>query len=716
MIVFCGGDIVNRRNFLVNFLLWILSFFFGYKVGSAHGSGLIIDKEESNEDSISVQMDNLSKEVSGIATDVNDRGINVNKFSHLVKKNTINPEDWDWADAFQAALDTGHNVYVPQGKYRIHKKELLITTQGQKLSGAGMGSSHGPSGLQNHQPTTELVFSGTGERYVKTRRLPRERASDPQDKPLSTAINIQNDGVQIEDLCIRLHCDYRNDSPKNLGDDWDVGIFIGTRAQIRRKNVRVLGYWRVAGIYYDVTRGMDLPEFTSPNGVTFPRGGIRSSVDQSFIENDYVRGGRKALFIAGPILTSSGKYYDQKLGKLIDDRRGRAGAADFHSLNSTYWAADHHSQRRMYDPVYPLDFEKENLDEIPASVVIDGVGAAVGEQIMRRLLFTNCRIRTFEAVRIGLGRVAELRFINLHTETGMDQVYDTKGKAINQEDLDYETGNNYGPIAVKKTTVDRNQWSIFINGINQRSPMQKWFKDVVPSYEITGQAHEARSEFNAVISKRVHSSNIYSNSIHVPNHSSNLFSIREANSDNMMLFTDSGVSVYRNFRGYHDNVFNLGSASQRWKQVFSADPVISTSNREEKAEIRDIPDKVLDAWSEVNFCQFKFKDAIEKKGNKARIHIGIIAQDIHKAFKNNGLNAFDYGLLCYDEWDDRYEDIEEVQITYTEDGEEIQSLVKTGEKKLVQKAGSRWSVRFDECQFLEMALMRREMKKLRSSR
>ena len=34
-----------------------------------------------------------------------------------------------------------------------------------------------------------------------------------------------------------------------------------------------------------------------------------------------------------------------------------------------------------------------------------------------------------------------------------------------------------------------------------------------------------------------------------------------------------------------------------------------------------------------------------------RIHTGLIAQEIKKAFEGEGLDPFKYGVLCFDEWD-----------------------------------------------------------------
>ena len=119
---------------------------------------------------------------------------------------------------------------------------------------------------------------------------------------------------------------------------------------------------------------------------------------------------------------------------------------------------------------------------------------------------------------------------------------------------------------------------------------------------------------------------------------------------------DGNATVYINTTTLAPNVTNtltLGASGKVWKQLFAGTTTISTSDRRMKEDIEDIPDEVLDAWEEVNFKQFKFKDAVEEKGSEnARIHIGLIAQDIKETFEKHGLDAFKYGLLCWDEWDE----------------------------------------------------------------
>ena len=109
---------------------------------------------------------------------------------------------------------------------------------------------------------------------------------------------------------------------------------------------------------------------------------------------------------------------------------------------------------------------------------------------------------------------------------------------------------------------------------------------------------------------------------------------------------------------------------------------------------------VLRAWARVEYAQFKFKDAAEKKGaDGARWHYGVIAQQVQAAFEAEGLDPFASGILCIDEWDAQDEIL-------AEDGSVMQHA---------REAGSRYGVRYEEAMALEMALLRSRLAKLEAA-
>ncbi len=158
---------------------------------------------------------------------------------------------------------------------------------------------------------------------------------------------------------------------------------------------------------------------------------------------------------------------------------------------------------------------------------------------------------------------------------------------------------------------------------------------------------------------------------------------------------------------------SLGNASYLWSQLFSSTGSINTSDEREKQDVAEYPDAVLDAWGKVTFRQFLFRDAVEKKGEAARIHAGVIAQQVVEAFEKHGLDATRYGLLCYDKWEDEYETVEVEDAPAALDSEGNETPAKTHtEKRLVTAAGDRYGIRYSEALCLEAAYQRRRVERM----
>ncbi len=161
---------------------------------------------------------------------------------------------------------------------------------------------------------------------------------------------------------------------------------------------------------------------------------------------------------------------------------------------------------------------------------------------------------------------------------------------------------------------------------------------------------------------------------------------------------------------------SLGNGSYLWSEVFSSTGTINTSDEREKTAIVDPDDALMRAWGKVNFKVFQFKDAVEKKGADARLHIGVIAQQVIEAFASEGLDATRYGLLCYDKWEDEYEDVEVIDAPeiVADDGT-VTPAVTHVEHRLVTPAGDRYGIRYEEALALEAAYQRWRMDKLEAA-
>ena len=101
-----------------------------------------------------------------------------------------------------------------------------------------------------------------------------------------------------------------------------------------------------------------------------------------------------------------------------------------------------------------------------------------------------------------------------------------------------------------------------------------------------------------------------------------------------------------------DNVIDLGFSSIRFDDVYATNGTIQTSDRNEKqdiAELTDAEQRVAVAAKGL-MRKFRWRDAVEAKGDDARIHFGIIAQDLQAAFAAEGLDAGRYAMFMSNTW------------------------------------------------------------------
>lgn len=131
-----------------------------------------------------------------------------------------------------------------------------------------------------------------------------------------------------------------------------------------------------------------------------------------------------------------------------------------------------------------------------------------------------------------------------------------------------------------------------------------------------------------------------------------------------------------------DNTYALGQPALRWSVVYAGTGTINTSDRREKTDIgvASEPEKRAAAALKRLIRKFRFREAVVRKGDAARIHFGVIAQEVKAALEAEGLVADDYALLCYDEWPEQAE-------VKDESGEIVQEF---------RAAGSRYGVRYEE--------------------
>jgi len=137
--------------------------------------------------------------------------------------------------------------------------------------------------------------------------------------------------------------------------------------------------------------------------------------------------------------------------------------------------------------------------------------------------------------------------------------------------------------------------------------------------------------------------------------------------------------------------------------IWSGQPIQYGSDQRLKQQISEIDDKLLDAWEDVELCQFKYNDAVDQKGDTARLHTGYVVQQIDEACKSHNLDISAYGLYCHEEYPERTEEV----TTENEDG------TTSKETKVIEPAREHYSLRYTETLVVECAYLRREVSRLK---
>ena len=135
-------------------------------------------------------------------------------------------------------------------------------------------------------------------------------------------------------------------------------------------------------------------------------------------------------------------------------------------------------------------------------------------------------------------------------------------------------------------------------------------------------------------------------------------------SNNSFIPRDNGADT--------DNANNLGSAGARFGTLFAGSSSINTSDKNEKQDIASLTAKELKVANKLSalFKTYRWIDRVAEKGDKARTHTGIIAQDIQSAFSAEGLDASNYGLFTSDTWWEKDKEIYETKEEAPKDANE----------------------------------------------
>ena len=82
--------------------------------------------------------------------------------------------------------------------------------------------------------------------------------------------------------------------------------------------------------------------------------------------------------------------------------------------------------------------------------------------------------------------------------------------------------------------------------------------------------------------------------------------------------------------------------------------VSTTSDARLKKDVQHVPSNVIEAWRNIDWQQFRFKNGIEGDSESSRLHVGLVAQEVESVFVNSQLNPYAYGILHRNEDDGMY--------------------------------------------------------------
>jgi len=135
------------------------------------------------------------------------------------------------------------------------------------------------------------------------------------------------------------------------------------------------------------------------------------------------------------------------------------------------------------------------------------------------------------------------------------------------------------------------------------------------------------------------------------------------------------------YNGQRDNAIDLGNSNNRFNDAYITNGVTAGSDRTLKQDILEITtaETAVAKACKSLLRSFRWKDAVIEKGDDARIHFGIIAQDLRDAFTAQGLDAGRYAMFMSDTWWETQTEVAAVEAAEAIEGVEFVQTVEASE-------------------------------------
>lgn len=104
-----------------------------------------------------------------------------------------------------------------------------------------------------------------------------------------------------------------------------------------------------------------------------------------------------------------------------------------------------------------------------------------------------------------------------------------------------------------------------------------------------------------------------------------------------------------------DNAIPCGGPANRFTVYWAASGTISTSDAREKTSVNSLSPAEIGAAKQLagELGTFRFLDAVAKKGDEARMHVGMTVQRAMEIMTAHGLDPLRYGFICHDSWPEK---------------------------------------------------------------
>jgi len=128
-------------------------------------------------------------------------------------------------------------------------------------------------------------------------------------------------------------------------------------------------------------------------------------------------------------------------------------------------------------------------------------------------------------------------------------------------------------------------------------------------------------------------------------------------------FTDQELFPVKKTGAAQDGILDVGHSGGRFDDIYATNGTIQTSDRNEKQDIAALTSAEMLVAKRISvlFKTFRWKDKVAAKGDNARTHSGIVAQDVQAAFAAESLDAGDYSMFISTTWWEHSFDVDAVE-------------------------------------------------------